>query len=378
MLQNPASQHSTKKPTKKKIYLLIFCIFILSVGLAIATFGKIEIQQDKSSPSGYDGKDAQVGMANPAAVYYKKLGYEYQIVNNLHTDQFATQTITTSEKGGDSSIKETQQQKTANQNAAQNTTQQPTTLIPDGTDGTFQYRNDLNICKQDGKPIIYLFSTSWCPHCQWIKDTFDKVVNEYVSQGKIVAYHWQLDTHDDTLTSAVETQVPAEALAVYNKFNPDGSIPTFVFGCKYWRIGNGYESQNDLAAEETEFRALIDKIIASDLHKFTIKNSSGTSVASLSDLGAIVLSGICTAQATCTPPDNSFIVQNSSGETVGYIDSSGNLCIETGDCTGGSANCNSPNGQAFLIQDSSGTTQIYIDQTGDLCLTGTLTQSGSP
>ncbi|OIN95145.1 hypothetical protein CO015_00495 [candidate division WWE3 bacterium CG_4_8_14_3_um_filter_42_11] len=144
------------------------------------------------------------------------------------------------------------------------TTTTTAALTPDGTDGTFYYQNGLSICKSDGKPVIYLFSTTWCPHCSWIKDTFDKVAKEYVEAGKIVAYHWELDTNDNTLTSEVETQVPTDAQAAYTKFNPDGSIPTFVFGCKYWRVGNGYESQSDLTSEETEFRALFDKLVASN------------------------------------------------------------------------------------------------------------------
>jgi len=113
----------------------------------------------------------------------------------------------------------------------------------------------------DGKPVIRLFSTTWCPHCVWIKPTFDRVVSEYVSQGKIVAYHWELDTGDNTLTEQVETEVPASEKAVYQKFNPGGTNPTFVFGGKYYRIGNGYEREDSLEKEEQEFRAVIDELI---------------------------------------------------------------------------------------------------------------------
>lgn len=126
---------------------------------------------------------------------------------------------------------------------------------------TFDQKKGATICKEGGKPVVYLFSTTWCPHCTWVKDTFDKVVNEYVKAGKIVAYHWELDTNDNTLTSAKESSVPAEAQAVYQEFNPSGSIPTFVIGCKYFRIGNGHEAADDLAAEEKELRAAIDAVL---------------------------------------------------------------------------------------------------------------------
>jgi len=118
------------------------------------------------------------------------------------------------------------------------------------------------VCTENGKPVIRLFSTTWCPHCKWISETYEKVVKEYVAQGKIVAYHWELDINDNTLTDETESSIPDSENAIYATFNPGGSIPTFVFGCKYYRVGNGHESQNDLAAEEVEFRAVINDLLA--------------------------------------------------------------------------------------------------------------------
>lgn len=113
----------------------------------------------------------------------------------------------------------------------------------------------------DGKPVIRLFSTTWCPHCQWISETYDSVVQEYVAEGKIVAYHWELDTEDNTLTPEKEIGVPSTERAVFEKFSPNGGVPTFVFGGRYHRVGNGYERQDDLAAEEAEFRAVIEALL---------------------------------------------------------------------------------------------------------------------
>jgi len=151
-----------------------------------------------------------------------------------------------------------------NQNNNQNTQPTPVlaTGIPEVT--SFAVKDDKQICKEDGKPVIYLFSTTWCPHCVWVKPIFDKIAKEYVSQGKIKAYHWELDTNDNSLTDAVETSVPQDQNAIYKEFNPTGSIPTFVFGCKYYRVGNGpgRETSNDTAAEEKELRALFDYLIS--------------------------------------------------------------------------------------------------------------------
>lgn len=127
--------------------------------------------------------------------------------------------------------------------------------------GTFYVDSEAEICTEEGKPVVYLFSTTWCPHCTWIIDTFDSTMKEYVDAGDIAAYHWELDTNDNTLTEETEAAVPDEHKAVYQQFNPRGSIPTFVFGCKYYRIGNGHERADDLAAEEQEFRDLIAKML---------------------------------------------------------------------------------------------------------------------
>ncbi len=117
------------------------------------------------------------------------------------------------------------------------------------------------ICAEDGKPIIRLFATSWCPHCLWVKPTFMKVASEYAADGKIVAYLWEMDKNDNLLTDKKETSVPKSEQDIFAKFNEKGSVPTFVFGCKYLRIGNAYETERNLAAEESEFRAVIDKLL---------------------------------------------------------------------------------------------------------------------
>jgi thiol-disulfide isomerase/thioredoxin len=118
------------------------------------------------------------------------------------------------------------------------------------------------ICTENGRPLVILFSTTTCPHCKWIKGTFDSVAKEYMDAGKITAYHWELDTGDDTLTSAKESGAPSSQFNMFKRYSTSGGVPTFVFGCKYYRIGNGYESSKDLVAEELEFRKIIESLIA--------------------------------------------------------------------------------------------------------------------
>jgi len=115
-------------------------------------------------------------------------------------------------------------------------------------------------CRENGKPIIRLYSTTWCPHCKWVKDTFDKIMKEEVAKGNIAAYHWEMDTGDNTLTEAVETAVPQAEQALAQQYNPSGGVPFYLFGCSYMRTGNAFESENDLVKEESEFRRMISQL----------------------------------------------------------------------------------------------------------------------
>jgi len=116
------------------------------------------------------------------------------------------------------------------------------------------------VCMENGKPIIRMFSTTTCPHCKWIGETYDTMMRDLMNQGEIVAYHWKLDTGDNSVSSFVETFVPESETMIFKDFNPGMGVPTFVFGCKYYRIGNGYEQERDLEAEKREFKAIIEEL----------------------------------------------------------------------------------------------------------------------
>jgi hypothetical protein len=81
-----------------------------------------------------------------------------------------------------------------------------------------------------------------------------------MNRSEIVAYHWQFDTDENTLATE-KVPVPTSERDIFRRFNTRGTVPTFVFGGKYYRIGNGYEAQNDLEAEKAEFHAVIDELI---------------------------------------------------------------------------------------------------------------------
>jgi peptidyl-prolyl cis-trans isomerase C len=120
----------------------------------------------------------------------------------------------------------------------------------------------VDICTNvKGLPIVVLFSEAGCSHCEWVEETFDDVVMEYVERGLIEAHHYDIKTNDDLLTPELETELPRKYLKIKNQSGPGGPVPYFNFGCRYDRIGNGYEAQDDLSAEETEMRNVIDALL---------------------------------------------------------------------------------------------------------------------
>lgn len=107
---------------------------------------------------------------------------------------------------------------------------------------------------------------------------------------------------------------------------------------------------------------------------FSVENSLGEIVADFDNFGNLNLKGTCSVSQECIAPKNSFIVQNSNYETVAYISSEGNLCLEKDNCSNYyQQNCN-PSNDAFIIQNKN-LNISYIDFQGKLCLTGNLKEN---
>jgi len=118
-----------------------------------------------------------------------------------------------------------------------------------------------DICKEDGKPVIRLYTTSSCEPCKLLEDTFADLINYYMEDEEIAAYHWELDTGDNILTNEIEKGIPSQEIEIFKKYNPETTVPTYIFGCRYIRVGNFYEKGDDLGAEGEEFRAVIEKLL---------------------------------------------------------------------------------------------------------------------
>lgn len=125
--------------------------------------------------------------------------------------------------------------------------------------GTSFSSTGSNLCTQDGRPLVRMYSTSDCDGCMWVQPAFDAAVKEYVQQGRIIAYRWQLDTGDDLLTSGKETAIPAGEAAYFKSISPAAQVPAFSFGCTYTRLGTAFDTHAD---EESEFRLVIEKLLS--------------------------------------------------------------------------------------------------------------------
>ncbi len=119
-----------------------------------------------------------------------------------------------------------------------------------------------DICTNDeGQPVVILFGSSRCSHCEWIAETFDSTVMEYVKLGLIEAHHYNMDTDDDLMTPNLENVIPKRYLKIIEQGDPEGYVPYFNFGCSYDRIGTGYEGQDNLFAEEMEMRKVLNALV---------------------------------------------------------------------------------------------------------------------
>jgi len=121
---------------------------------------------------------------------------------------------------------------------------QPSPVTETGqTIGGFSVSND-EICKENGKPVVYFFGSNSCPHCLWEHPIVTKVMDQFKD---LVSFHNNMDSKDDQ-----------DILKKYST----GGIPTIVLGCKYYRVGSGENSGEE--AETKALTALLCKLTGSN------------------------------------------------------------------------------------------------------------------
>jgi len=107
------------------------------------------------------------------------------------------------------------------------------------TTGNFVVLND-EPCNENGKPIVYYFGSSGCPHCIWEHPIIKEVMANFADQ---ISFHDLMDKQEEF-----------EVFQKYSQIN-GGGIPFIVLGCQYARVGSGEQ-----AGEEAEKQALTELI----------------------------------------------------------------------------------------------------------------------
>jgi len=108
--------------------------------------------------------------------------------------------------------------------------------------------------------------------------------------------------------------------------------------------------------------------------KFEIKNSTGSTIASIDDVGNMFLKGTKSeSQASLTPSANSFILKNSTGSTIVYINESGYLFL-LGTVTSGS-DMSGLTTTNLEIRNATGSLVAFFDNQGNLKLKGSIYES---
>jgi len=115
-------------------------------------------------------------------------------------------------------IEEFEEQKKESENQTQTPTPESE---PEMTIGNFIVSGD-EICKEDGKPIIYFFGSDGCGYCKWEHPVIENVTSKFTGY---------LSFHDNMNNVTADSEIFAE----YST----GGVPTLVLGCRYYRVGAG-------------------------------------------------------------------------------------------------------------------------------------------
>jgi len=127
-------------------------------------------------------------------------------------------------------------------------TSQPIPSYPQ-TVGNFLV-TDKEVCTKDGKPLVYFFGSTSCPHCVWEKPIMEKVAKKF---GDTIDFHKNVDSSTDS-----------DVFQKYSDINP-GYVPFIILGCKYVRVGAG----ENLGKDDAESQKLEEEALTAILCKLT-------------------------------------------------------------------------------------------------------------
>lgn len=90
------------------------------------------------------------------------------------------------------------------------------------TIGNFLVSGDA-VCTEDGKVIVYFFGDDTCGFCKWEHPLIANVTAKF---DGYISFHDNMNNGD-------------RDREIFERYNPERSIPTIVLGCTYYRVGAG-------------------------------------------------------------------------------------------------------------------------------------------
>jgi len=118
-------------------------------------------------------------------------------------------------------------------------------LSPNASVATIGSFRNIESATIEGKPAVYFFGTTWCPHCNWERPIFLNVTEKF--SGFI-----------DTKVTEIDLEQPATEMEIFKHYSTEGQIPLVVIGGKYFRVGSG-ESLGQ-GTEENVLTAILCKV----------------------------------------------------------------------------------------------------------------------
>jgi hypothetical protein len=139
-------------------------------------------------------------------------------------------------------------------------------LLEEAKEGITSFTSGGELCKQDGKIPIYMFSSSPCKECKALASRLTALLQSYEGANGSVFMPslWELDTGDNLYTKEIETGVPEWQVDVFRRLSPQNEVPAYSFGCTYTRTGHLPGAQGNLNAEEKEFKAVLSALLVQD------------------------------------------------------------------------------------------------------------------
>jgi len=131
-------------------------------------------------------------------------------------------------------------------------------IVAESIGNTQQYEQTMGgfrkigdeVCLEDGKPVVYSFTSSTCPYCELQRAVLDDIVAKF---GDSIIFKDHVDSEEDI-----------NILFEYG----DGSVPMLVVGCNYFRIGANTDGTEEKNSQDVD-------IVSAHICKITNNQPSG-------------------------------------------------------------------------------------------------------